>query len=73
MTAKEIIKNYLLDNGYDGLVAESFIGCGCEAEDLMPCDSYCGDCKPAHKVPCPGEEICAYGGGCSFHMQEGKK
>ena len=37
MTAKEIVKKYLDDNGYDGLVAEE-IECACFNEDLFVCE-----------------------------------
>jgi len=46
MTVKEIVKKYLEDNGYDGLCCPY---CGCEINDLMPCDSVSGECEVAHK------------------------
>jgi hypothetical protein len=36
MTIKEIVKEYLSNNGYDGLFSD-IIDCGCEISDLMPC------------------------------------
>ena len=46
MTVKEIIKTYLIDNGFDGLCN---ISCGCGFDDFMCCDGDLGDCQPAHK------------------------
>jgi hypothetical protein len=36
MTAREIIKKYLEDNGYDGLFYAQG-ECSCQLNDLMPC------------------------------------
>jgi len=48
MDIKGIVKKYLKDNGFDGLV-ECFAECGCEINDLMPCDSPSIDCQPGYK------------------------
>ena len=46
MNGKEIIKEYLIKNGFDGLYADD---CGCFIDDLMPCSSeYCLECEPGH-------------------------
>ena len=56
---REIVEQYLKENGYDGLYNE--IGeCGCPCDDLMPCDNggmY--ECEPAiqHYCPCCGESV----------------
>lgn len=50
MTVKDILKKWLTDNGYDGLV-NPHGECGCEASDLVPCDSRCDTCQPAHRGP----------------------
>jgi hypothetical protein len=43
MDIKNIIKNYLEDNGYDGLF---FPGeCACTINDLMPCENFCNECE----------------------------
>jgi hypothetical protein len=49
-TCLDIIKEYLKDNGYDGLF--NIEGeCGCELADLAPCDSLCVDlCEPGVKI-----------------------
>ena len=44
MTCKDIIVQYLKDNGYDGLAGD---GCGCALKDLGPCECYISDCMPA--------------------------
>ncbi|KKN77260.1 hypothetical protein LCGC14_0362380 [marine sediment metagenome] len=36
MKTREIVKAWLIANGYDGLCGEN---CGCKITDLMPCDS----------------------------------
>ena len=46
MNVKEIVKKYLEDNGYDGLVGDE---CGCRLDELFICDSL-DDCVPGHKV-----------------------
>ena len=69
MTVKEIIKKYLIDNGFDGLCN---MDCGCGLRFLAePCDGDCGECQPAYKherdckncnVLCDGfgEEVTGY-------------
>ena len=54
MTVKEIVKEYLEKNGYDGLCGEN---CGCGLDDFMPCGMFANDstvigCKPAYKHKC---------------------
>jgi len=40
---KNIIKEYLIKNNYDGLC---FSGeCGCRLDDLMPCETDCTACE----------------------------
>jgi len=56
MNVSEIIKAYLREHGYDGLCNPG--ECGCDIDDLMPCDSPCGgysSCNPAYKVPADEE------------------
>ena len=53
MTVYDIIKEYLLTKGFDGLVGDD---CGCSLDDLVPCEFACGYCAPAylcveHKCP----------------------
>jgi hypothetical protein len=49
MNAREIVKSWLRERGYDGLCAESE-DCGCELEDLAPCELLCDTCFPAYRV-----------------------
>ncbi len=36
MNVKQIVREYLMANGYDGLFNENG-ECGCDFEDFMPC------------------------------------
>lgn len=53
MKIKEIIKEYLNNNGYDGLFCPG--ECACKKDDLMPCDEYMMDCEPGYLI----EKKCA--------------
>ena len=55
-TIREIIENYLVKHGYDGLF-NADIGCGCVREDICCLDdsNRILDCKPAYKVVCDRE------------------
>ncbi len=57
MKVKEIIENYLKENGYSGLCYPEE-DCGCQLEDLYPCSSDCPlDCQPGYKVQVDPETI----------------
>jgi hypothetical protein len=60
MTVREIIKEYLDKNGFDGLCNDD---CGCGTDDLAPClDGPKLDCNPAYKNQCGHEgEKCNQG------------
>jgi len=47
MNVNEIIESWLKKRGYDGLCYPEE-ECGCQIGDLMPCDSYCGECQPGY-------------------------
>jgi len=47
MNVHEIVKKYLVENGYDGLVDEES-ECGCLITDLAPCQEIQGICKAAY-------------------------
>ncbi len=68
-TIKEMAKEWLEENGYDGLYNE---GCGCQLNDLMPCSEYYHDCQAGWKVPCPGPEDCPADGDCDWHISSAK-
>ena len=55
MTTKDIIINYLKENGFDGLV-QIDLECGCGIDDLAPCDQMAIDCEPAYYAKCDCEE-----------------
>ena len=62
MDVKEIVKEYLEENGYGGL-ADPYGECGCEIDDLMPCESDgIRECIPGYRVDC------TCGEGCEFHI-----
>jgi len=50
MNLQDIVKNYLKDNGFDGLYNPDD-PCGCSKDDLFPCA--CGffprDCNPGYR------------------------
>jgi len=69
-TVYDIVKQYLVANGFDGLFHES--NCACQLSDLCPCGEYFGDCEPGYKTTCdgpyddPDQAWC--GGDCGFHI-----
>lgn len=49
MNVQSIVTDWLLANGYDGLY-NGDCKCGCDTEDLMPCDNPCAlYCKAGYK------------------------
>lgn len=65
ITIKEIVRQWLEANGYDGL-CESEVECGCPLDDFMPCDEpHLKGCVAAHR-----EEANVVGG---YLMFPGKK
>jgi hypothetical protein len=59
--ANEIIKEYLRQEGFDGLYHPG--DCACVLDKLMECGSYPGECMPGYLQPCP--EDC---GEHAFHI-----
>ena len=59
MIVKNIIRDWLIKYGYDGLCNEH---CGCGINDLAPCDEMKSDCEPAY-AHYPKEDECKQ---CSF-------
>jgi hypothetical protein len=64
MTVREIVKDWLIEHGYDGLFNED---CGCALDMLMTCEGDATWCEPGHKIPC-NPETCPAGGGCEYHI-----
>ena len=65
MTCRDIIREYLEQNDYDGLAGD---GCGCGLDELFLCTESGLDCLPAIKSACGGCEAlikrdkdCPYG------------
>jgi hypothetical protein len=46
---KEIVKEWLVENGYDGLCLPEQ-ECGCPLRALMPCSEPSDQCQAGHKV-----------------------
>ena len=58
MSVKDMVEEYLKKNNYDGLWNTD---CGCFIKDLMPCNSYSGDCKPGHERKVEGKREIGWG------------
>ena len=57
VTVKDIVKDWLIAHGYDGLYSENG-QCGCDLDDLMVCEAAGIDlCKPGYKVDDPSGEF----------------
>jgi hypothetical protein len=48
----DMVKQYLIDNGYDGLYCED---CGCFIGDLVPCSEDFSCCMPGYKCKVKGQ------------------
>jgi hypothetical protein len=58
-TVLTMVRDRLIDDGYDGLTNEE--DCGCDLENLAPCSSIGEDCRAGYKVPCTCGE-------CDWHI-----
>lgn len=67
MNARDIIRKFLADNGYDGLTNG---GCGCGLDDLMSTDECTGDCVPAKRSKC-NQADCPAPGFCMAYETDG--
>lgn len=65
-TVRTIVADWLKRNGYGGLYYSGV--CGCELDDLMPCEESNPNCAAGYRVLCPGIDDCEVGGGCDFHI-----
>ena len=59
MDVHDIVKKYLKENGYDGLLHEDR-GCACSLNDLAPCGEMEQTCMPGYKGPCQCGEGCDF-------------
>jgi len=66
MKVKEIVRQFLVREGYDGLVNED-AECACGPEDLMPC------CEPGMWCEAGHEVRCDCGEGHDFHIVPGRR
>ena len=60
LSIREIIREYLVANGYEGLV-NADAECGCDLEDLMACSEPGVTCKAAYRYDCTK---------CDLHSEE---
>ena len=51
LTVKEIIRQFLITNHYDGLCSID-CECACRIDDLFSCGACVGDCEPGNEIPC---------------------
>lgn len=60
---REIVRDYLKANGYDGLAyTDGWDGCGCGLDDLIACGEACHMCRPAYRLTW---------GNCRWRVEEG--
>ena len=55
MNIKSIVKEYLEQNGYDGLYQDD--NCACQNSDIMPCDEPYPDCKAGYFQKLTSDQI----------------
>ena len=68
-TVKEIVKQWLEANGFDGLFHVEG-SCGCLVDRVsafMPCDEPDGGCTAGYKIDYKADE-CPCGEGCTWHI-----
>lgn len=62
-TVLTMVRDRLIDDGYDGLYCDD---CGCDLEQLVPCDDIGEDCRAGYKVECDCGE-------CKWHIAPRRK
>ena len=55
MEIRDIVKDWLEENGYTGLFHDSG-ECACKIDDLMPCDGPCLECEAGYVVSATDDE-----------------
>ena len=68
MELRGMVKNWLIENGYTGLV-NTDVPCGCELEDLIPCGSPTPECAGGYKHKC---DTCTKVGVCEIRGEGGE-
>lgn len=58
MDCLKIVKNYLEENGFDGL--QNGAECGCDIHDLVPCGNDFSQCTPGYKLVPPEGTDCEF-------------
>lgn len=71
MNCGEIIKKYLIDNGFDGLACTE-VDCGCDIDNLFLCEEHPYNCVPAIKVTTKCED-CENGKQRECYCPDGKE
>ena len=72
-TVKDIVKEYLENNNYDGLYSDNG-GCACHLSDLIPCgNEKIEQCRPGYKSKCDCGDRCLYHIGANVEEQKVKK
>lgn len=54
MKFKDIIRDWLKENGYTGLFYPG--ECACSIDDLMPCENPCPDCEAGYLIKCTDDD-----------------
>ena len=55
-TVEEIVKEYLEENGFDGLY-NSNADCACKLDDLYPCGGICTECTAGYLQQLEGDDF----------------
>jgi hypothetical protein len=69
MNVREIVREYLIANGYTGLYRGGLIDepCGCGLGALFPCDGDgCDECQPAYYITWSTCRLREREGGCPY-------
>lgn len=69
MNVRDIIIEYIKANDFDGLSGDD---CGCDLNNLCPCDECCIECVPAYKAK-PTQDFIDEWGECEFMMSLDRK
>lgn len=67
MIVHDIIKEFLIKEGYDGLFYPG--ECACKIDDLCPCGSNCLDCEPGYLQ---NKDECDFPEDCEFYIGPNK-
>jgi hypothetical protein len=68
MTVKEILIDYLKENGFDGLCYEAHFCRGCRVDEINNCPEGCLPCDPAYRWDC---DVCSDREKCEMDKEYG--